>query len=352
MLIQIKSYKCLILVSLAIFLLSSCTNREYQFYSGTENDKKLIQLFKLLDRADEDHESKMEVYYTIINRIISEYRSMGEMDRMNLFLSDYINTHEGDPYTAYYLLKIAENYKNDHAQNVAEIYYRRILYNYPDLTINGQSIHKVILDELAFNSDNDEERIQGFKGLLTRFPKQIDQGQIYYFMGKSYEKLGLWNEAMASYENFLNSPETEIAGDPKARITLTNLLRFHHSDKSWTRENLNQLVTDITTSIRRRTGSRLNRYKADPFFTMGWSQEETDLFTHTNIDIPSFLNSRIYIARDLDPMSNDKEAYLWTSGWSYRINTWYLYFKRIDYPADPEINGRWEWAGILFGENF
>jgi hypothetical protein len=96
----------------------------------------------------------------------------------------------------------------------------------------------------------------------------------------------------------------------------------------------------------------MERNKADKFFTMGWSQDETDMFTHTNIDISSFLNSRIYIAKDLDPMSNEKEAFLWTSGWSYRIKTWYLYFKKIDYPADPEINGRWEWAGILFGENF
>ena len=53
---------------------------------------------------------------------------------------------------------------------------------------------------------------------------------------------------------------------------------------------------------------------------------------------------------DLEPYSNDSEAYLRTWGWSYRIRTWYLYFRKIEYPANPDINGRWEWAGIYFGE--
>lgn len=352
MLIQINLYKRLLIITLSIFLFFSCSDKKYQFYRGTENDKKLVQLFKLLDQTEEEQEENMEVYYTIVNRIISEYKTVEETDKMNLFLTDYINSHENDPYTAYYLLTIAENYKNNDSRIVAETYFRRILYNYPDLIINGQSIHRLILDELAFNSQNDEERVYCFQELITRFPDQIDKGQIYYYLGKSYEKLGFWEEAMNSYENFLSSPETEIAGDPNARITLTNLLRFHRSDKSWTRADLDKLVTDITTNIRRRNRARLERFQAEKFFTMGWSQDETDMFTHTDIDITSFLNSRIYIARDLDPMSNDNEAFLWTSGWSYRIKTWYLYFKKIEYPADPEINGRWEWAGILFGDTF
>ena len=44
------------------------------------------------------------------------------------------------------------------------------------------------------------------------------------------------------------------------------------------------------------------------------------------------------------------KAFLRTSNWSYRVGTWYFYFRRIDFPSDPEIDGRWEWAGIYFGE--
>jgi hypothetical protein len=164
--------------------------------------------------------------------------------------------------------------------------------------------------------------------------------------------LSLWDEAFAAYEDFLIAPETEIAGDPQARNRLTDLLRFHRSDKSWTRTDLDQLVINIRSAIYQRNGSKLIRYKADKFFTMSWSQDVTDMFTHTKLDIPSFLNSSVQVTRDLDLMSNESEAFLRSWGWSYRIRTWYLYFKKIDYPADPEINGRWEWAGIYFGDPF
>jgi len=352
MLIQIQLYKKIIFTIILLSLILGCTSEKYHFYLGTDNDKKLLQLFTLLDEVDSQEEQQMEVHYTIMNRIISEYRIAGDPDKMNLFLTDHTNLHQNDPYMAYYLLTIAENYKSRDSRVVAEAYFRRILYNYSDLIINGQSIHKIILEELAFHSDNYEERVNSFEELLSRFSGELETGQIYYYLGKSYAALGFWEKAFTAYENFLLSPETEIAGDPDARQKLTDLIRFHRSDKSWTRTNLIQLAADIRRTIYQRNGSKLTRYKADKFFTMSWSQDEADMFTHTNLDVSSFLNPGVQVKRDLDPMSNESEAFLRSWGWSYRIRTWYLYFKKIDYPADPEINGRWEWAGIYFGDTF
>ena len=53
---------------------------------------------------------------------------------------------------------------------------------------------------------------------------------------------------------------------------------------------------------------------------------------------------------ELDPISNEREAYLETWNWQYQVGKWYFYFSKIDYPADPELNGKWEWAGIYFGD--
>lgn len=44
------------------------------------------------------------------------------------------------------------------------------------------------------------------------------------------------------------------------------------------------------------------------------------------------------------------KLFLRTIGWSYRVETWYLYFRRVNFKADPSIDGKWEWAGIFFGE--
>lgn len=352
MMIQIIRNRHFFLLFLTILLLFSCTPNEYKLYLGTKKDKDLVELFELLDSVNQGRQHEQEQHYTIINRIISTYRAIGEPDKMNLFLSSYIGEHPDDPYTAYYLLNIAQNYNKLGARDVAETYFRRILTNYPDLRISDRSIHKMVLEELAFHSENYEERVNSFKNLLTRFPSEINKGQIYYYLGKSYEKLGFWDEAFAAYEDFLKAPETEIVGDPDARIRLTNLLRFHKSNKSWTRENLMSLLYSIRSAIYGRKAATLRRYQSDQFFTMSWNQNETDLFTHTKIDIPSFFNRNIVVRSELDPMSNEREAFVRSWGWSYRIRTWYLYFKKIDYPADPEINGRWEWAGIYLGDTF
>jgi len=61
--------------------------------------------------------------------------------------------------------------------------------------------------------------------------------------------------------------------------------------------------------------------------------------------------NRIHYANKLDASSNSTEAFLRTWGWA-QISTWYLYFRKIYFPSDPEIHGRWEWAGVYYGEKF
>ena len=59
---------------------------------------------------------------------------------------------------------------------------------------------------------------------------------------------------------------------------------------------------------------------------------------------------RVYADAELHPDSSDREAFLRTAGWTARVTTWYLYFRRVDYGIDPRVDGTWEWAGIYFGE--
>jgi hypothetical protein len=87
------------------------------------------------------------------------------------------------------------------------------------------------------------------------------------------------------------------------------------------------------------------------FFTMSWEQTENPKTEVQFIDhFNDFLGSRVWCSPNVDRDSNEQEAYLKTTGWSYRIQTWYLYFRKVYFPADPEKHGQWEWAGIYFGE--
>ena len=91
-----------------------------------------------------------------------------------------------------------------------------------------------------------------------------------------------------------------------------------------------------------------------------WEQDLDSEPIRINLDIDTFIStflqtSKVVINDELDISSSPNEAFLKTTQWAstkwlYRIPTWYLYFRRIEFKQNPEINGRWEWAGIYFGE--
>jgi hypothetical protein len=116
-------------------------------------------------------------------------------------------------------------------------------------------------------------------------------------------------------------------------------------------ESLEDLVSTIKYAMWTRNARLLSRYRAKVnFFASSWEEEGSDANQSFLDDLGSFLTQRIHYNAELDRDSNYREAYLRTWGWSYRIKTWYLYFRRVDFPADPEIHGQWEWGGIYFGE--
>ena len=87
------------------------------------------------------------------------------------------------------------------------------------------------------------------------------------------------------------------------------------------------------------------------FFSLSWRQDETQENSLENFSMRDYgLGNRIRYSAKLDESSNPNEAYLRTTGWSQYIYVWYLYFRKVNFPADPNIHGRWEWAGIYFGE--
>ena len=197
------------------------------------------------------------------------------------------------------------------------------------------------------------ERLDYLTYLKSRFEDETDPGVLAYYLGKAYEGDGRWEEAYASYREFLRYPRTRIPGEPNAWERTERRVAFYDSSKAWTVRDLDGLVQAIKNALWRQDARRLLRYRAGVnFFTMSTEQEEGDANSEIpSFDIAAFLRrSRVRFAQDLEISSNATEAYLRTWGWSHRIPTWYLYFRRVDFPADPEIHGTWEWAGIFFGD--
>lgn len=316
-----------------------------------ESDSTLAQLQMLLS----DESLSAESRYAVINRIANVFYLQQRTDDMVLFLTDWVETHPDDTYNSYWLFLVASNYLNNKAEPLAEYYYERILNNFHDLLVNGQSIHFSCLQHLIHISTNSANRISYFNRIISDFPQKVSITEMYVRLAIEYENAGEWDLALKSYALFLEQPDSstiQIAGIPDAYTTARQMVDFSKSQKDWTFESLDALEKAVKNAISSYNWRALDRYRSKVnFFAMSWKSSESDPNALENFSMHNFMHgNRIRYNSELDETSTPTEAYLRTWGWSQYINVWYLYFRKVNFPADPEIHGQWEWAGIYFGE--
>ena len=327
-----------------ILLTFSCT----QDNTIIQNQK---ELFELLEKEKINYQSS----FSIINQITDSYRYQNDNTSLILFLTDFVEKNPDNPYNAYWLLLTAHTYMQENAESVAEYYFDRIIQNYDDLLVKGKSVHILCLQNLIQISTSSDNRIYYFNQLITRFPDEVNITELYMRLAIEYEQIGDWEQALKTYSLFLERPDAttiQIAGIPDAYNKARKLIDFNNSPKDWTFESLDALEKAVKNAIARYSSTSLDRYRSKVnFFAMSWKQEETDSNSQKNFSMKDYMRgNRIRYSAKIDESSNPNEAYLRTTGWSQYINVWYLYFRKVNFPLDPEIHGRWEWAGIYFGE--
>jgi hypothetical protein len=130
-------------------------------------------------------------------------------------------------------------------------------------------------------------------------------------------------------------------------------VEFNASPKDWTFESLDELVANVRRALSSGSARQLRKYASKAgFFAVSWYQDSgIDANSKVAFDLSQFMQGRpIQSSSALHPSSGPYDAYLRTWGWTGRVPVWYLYFRKIDFPADPKVHGQWEWAGIYFGE--
>ncbi len=349
---MLQKVRSLILCVISILMIScSHTTSSSNKMSKKQFEATQTQLESLLS----DQTLSAQSRYAVINEIASNLLSIKDYNGMVLFLTDWVETHHDDMYNAYWLLMTAYAYLENNAEPIAEYYFERILRNYPDLLVHGQSIHLVCLQHLIQISKTPANRIFYFNQLVSRFPSDFSITEAYVRLALEYEKEGDWNQALKSYSLFLEQPDAstiQISGVPDAYQTARQMVNFANSSKDWTFESLDALEAAVKTAITNYDWKSLDKYRSKVnFFAMSWKSDESDTNALESFSMRNFmLGNRIHFNENLDDSSNQNEAYLRTSGWSQYISVWYLYFRKVNFPVDPEIHGRWEWAGIYFGE--
>ena len=335
---------------LCALLVVSCRGAEERVaHKQAEDTQK--ELYLLLEDTNLSEQSR----YAVVNRIANNLYTARDYTQLTLFLTDWVEKHPYDTYDAYWLLKVATTYLEQDAEPVAEYYFERILKNYPDLLVQGKSVHLSCLQHLIQISKTPANRIAYFNELVSRFPSDVNTTEMYVRLALEYEKEGEWNQVLRSYSQFLEQPDAstiQIAGIPDAYTNARQMVDFAKSSKDWTFESLDALETAVKNAIDRYDARALDRYRSKVnFFAMSWKASESAVNALEYFSMRNFMRgNRIRYAKELDDTSNPTEAYLRTTGWSQYINVWYLYFRKVNFPADPDIHGRWEWAGIYYGE--
>ena len=320
----------------------------YYITGSPQNREDFRELFALLAEEQDSTGSQ----FAVIKEIANSYIRLKEYGRLIHFLSSRTINYPDDPYNSYYLLMIAYAYTQQDSYPVAARYFDLIIKNYPDLTINDESIHLACLKQLIELTDNPEQRVWYYQELISRFSEQIDLGMAWFMLAQTYERVGDWNGAIQAYTQYLPYAGTMIPGFPNADNYARQQVDFSNSPKDWTFESLSALLRTVQAALDEGSPSRLRRCQAKVnFFARSWEQGETDDSGMADFNLSDFMRgNRIRYADQLDTVSNATEAYLRTWGWSQYISTWYLYFRKIYFPSDPEIHGRWEWAGVYYGE--
>lgn len=121
-------------------------------------------------------------------------------------MTTYVEQNSDDPFNAYYLLVVAQNYLDRNAKPFAVLYFERILNNYTDILVHGTSIHYTCLSNLIDMVDDPNVRINYYKELLARFKGDISPGPVYFHLAKTYEN---WENGISPSRltrTFLNIP--------------------------------------------------------------------------------------------------------------------------------------------------
>ena len=341
--------KLCILAVILIFVFSSCKREsECSLFGGFEDvSERMRNLIEVLKTTQDE-----DIVFSVHNEMAKELKALGQNKRLIVFLTSVIEAPSFNKYKNYFLLMLANEYIEMKMPEIASYYFERIISSDADLMIKEKSVKFLSLNALIKNTETPEKLIHYYSLLIRDFHEDINMPYSLFMLARSYERMGEWKMAIQTYSKFLSLKEFDIVipGIPDSYSYAKKIVDYSSSSKDWTSESLKELVGILTYAIKIHDYNLLEKYRSKVnFFAMSWKQEMSESKADYTIYNLMYAGN-IQIASNVDASSTPYEAYLRTSGWTHYGKTWYFYLKKINFPADPSIHGRWEWAGIYYGE--
>ena len=339
------------LVIIVTLFLFSCNSFSETFFKKTKNDINLEQISADLKNEIQDEESRFTAMQDLTAKMIQENRT----DDLCVFLTNFVEHNPEDKYNAYWLFVVAMVHVENKEPITAAYYFDRILNNYHDLLVDGQSIYLASLQNLVKISDDSETRIRCLQKLITEFPTLSNLSENYMRLGLEYELSGQWENALRAYKSFVNqedAPTIEITGIQNPFFRAQRMINLSRTGASRKYNSPHELKDAVVKALGNSDGYALDRCKSThSFFAMTWKNTEFDPNTQTTFSFAPLIQGKtIHWDDEFDENSRSTEIYLRTEGWRVDYSVWYLCFRKINFPPNPAIHGKWEWVGVYYGE--
>ncbi len=291
------------------------------------------------------HSDKPEIARYIITSLAYEASLQDSRYSFLQLLRTHIKTQPSDPYNGLYLYLIGTLYDSLGSTRLARDYFARSLYHigyYQRVAYKNDALKKLIRD----GSDN-------YKTLkilddFAHTNASLSPSELDHLYGLLYDAVGQWDKAYTHYAQLFSDDKKDSALDALyIRLRKKNV---NHASVYF--DTHQELAKNITNTLVARNYARLPRIQGNPFFSRSWQIPIQD----SNAWIPNFnlatvfARSNVSISSTYSPLSNDNNIYIKTQGWD-RVYVWYLVLKKIAYPDTPLINGKWEWGGVIIGED-
>ena len=115
LLIRMRAARFVFTIAIVFLSLLGCRREYAHFLVGNlEENRDLHTLFDLLEQERAVGENR----FIIIQQITNRLHGSGELEKLILFLTSYVESNQNDPYNAYYLNIVATAYRDMGAEPV------------------------------------------------------------------------------------------------------------------------------------------------------------------------------------------------------------------------------------------
>jgi hypothetical protein len=342
--------KRLIFLIFAVMLLFSCKSKVLSVYnfsaSGNDYLNDLINKKAAINSMEDFKKWLKDISDLFINETKSTY--------LPIFLGELSQLEKNEDFKNYLYFFISDLYWELGDKDVSVYYMLKVDKIYYSIDFKEGPVGYFIARRIISCNVSNEVKIKMYEVLLNNYKDKCDIAVVLYEMSNIYKKMSDIKKAINVMNLLIEYSNKNDNTNPEINInSIKNEIYFYNLKKDWVYRDIKILINNVKDAIQKKDYYRLSTYASKTNFYGKIFQKTQQTLTYNQIEIYKRWNRGIIFEENPSGFSSANEVFIKSDNWDFlNMNTWYFYFKKIDYPYDIDINGSWEWAGIFFGSPY